>query len=109
MKYLVKNNKVMSTENWLDRMGEITIEQFAEDNGFEIFDHEPDQLIEERKKDSLRKELKEIQIWFQINDYIPNKIVTGEWSVDDPRWIEYLSERTQKRNRQDEITVLLSE
>jgi hypothetical protein len=66
-------------------MGEITIEQFAEDNGFEIFDHEPDQLIEERKKDSLRKELKEIQIWFQINDYIPNKIVTGEWSVDDPR------------------------
>jgi hypothetical protein len=52
-------------------------------------------------------ELEEIQQWFIDNDWIPNKIITGEWTTDDPRWIEYLSERQIKRNRQDEINKLL--
>ena len=54
-------------------------------------------------------ELKTVQAWLKSNDWVPNKVVTGEWSVEDPRWIQYLSNRNQKRNRQDEITVLLSE
>jgi len=108
MKYLVKEKATISTENWTERMGEITIEQFAKENGFEIFDDIPQQLIAEQEKDQQEKELKEINVWFQQNDYIPNKIITGEWQSSDPRWTEYLKERQTKRKRQDELKQLLN-
>ena len=52
-------------------------------------------------------ELMFIRNWLKENDWIPNKIVTGEWSQDDKRWKDYLKERTIKRARQDELLQLL--
>ena len=63
---------------------------------FEVIDNEP-----------LFLELTEIYQWFVENDYIPNKIITGEWTETDKRWTDYLKERTAKRKRQDEIKALL--
>ena len=103
MKYLVKDKKVLSTESWEERMGEITIEQFAEENGFEVFDDKPEELLLQEKQTKIQNELKQINIWFQQNDYIPNKIITGEWTNNDKRWKDYLKERAAKRKRQDEL------
>jgi len=45
--------------------------------------------------------------WFVENDWIPNKILVGEWETTDPRWTTYLEERAVKRARRDEILALL--
>ena len=54
-------------------------------------------------------ELIEINQWFINNDWKVNKVFIGEWEETDPRWINYLSERADKRERQDELKALLSE
>lgn len=54
-----------------------------------------------------RKELKEILAWFKETDYYPNKIITGEWSSDCVKWVNYLNERTIKRQRYDELVEVL--
>jgi hypothetical protein len=59
-------------------------------------------------KEILVAELESIQNWFRQTDWIPNKILTGEWQDTDPRWIEYKKERSIKRARQDEINKLES-
>lgn len=51
----------------------------------------------------LQFELDEIQVWLSKNDWIPNKIITGEWKATDERWLQYLEERKVKRARQDEL------
>lgn len=56
---------------------------------------------------TLIHELKEIQEWFLSTDYIPNKVVVGEWEVTDERFVNYRAERQAKRARQDEINSLL--
>lgn len=53
-------------------------------------------------------ELDEIKNWFFENDWKINKIITGEWNETDPRWVQYLEERSNKRNRQDEIELILN-
>lgn len=53
------------------------------------------------------QEFQEIQEWFISTDYIPNKIITGEWEATDSRWIDYKLERIRKRQRQDELKFLL--
>lgn len=58
-------------------------------------------------KSAYRKEIDEIRQWFRINDWIPNKIIAGEWETTDPRWTTYLEERTVKRARRDELLELL--
>lgn len=60
-------------------------------------------------KELYEQELLEIQNWFLSTDYIPNKIITGEWLTTDPRWLSYMSERTIKRARQDELNLLLKD
>lgn len=55
-----------------------------------------------------RKELQTIQKWFIDNDWKVNKIVIGEWKTTDSRWLDYLTERTIKRARQDELNKLLN-
>jgi hypothetical protein len=57
-------------------------------------------------KEILVAELESIQNWFRQTDWIPNKILTGEWEQTDTRWIEYKKERNIKRVRQDEINAL---
>lgn len=53
-------------------------------------------------------ELKEIQKWFKENDWIINKVAVGEWTVEDKRWISYLEERKEKRERQDELNEVIN-
>lgn len=48
-------------------------------------------------------ELKAIRVWFSEHDYIPNKVLVGEWEEDDPRFVAYKEERAIKRARQDEL------
>ena len=53
--------------------------------------------------ENARIELGEIQVWLSRNDWVPNKIITGEWEATDERWLQYLEERKVKRARQDEL------
>lgn len=55
-----------------------------------------------------QEELWEIQKWFSDNDWIVNKIVVGEWTTDDERWLNYLAERQVKRKRQDELLLIIN-
>lgn len=57
----------------------------------------------------IRSELIKIARWFKANDWIPNKLVTGEWDNNDPRWQGYLAERTNKREQQDRLNLRLNE
>ena len=50
-----------------------------------------------------QEELLFIQQWFIENDWIPNKVITGEWEITDERWLNYLNERAEKRARQDKL------
>ena len=126
MKYLIKENIILSTENWEERNTIIkkefdkdgkeveikiikTIEEFAEENDFTIVDEKPETLSLKETELKYTNELNEIRLWLKNNDWIPNKIITNEWEDTDPRWIEYLSERADKRERQDELNELLSE
>ena len=66
-------------------------------------------MDEEQKTLILAKEeLWEIQKWFSDNDWIVNKIVVGEWTTDDERWLNYLAERKEKRKRQDELLLIIN-
>lgn len=51
-------------------------------------------------------EIKEIEKWFTDRDYIANKIVFGEWSKADPRYVDYVLERGVKRARLDYLLSL---
>lgn len=66
-------------------------------------------VMDEQQKTLIlaQEELWEIQKWFSDNDWVVNKIVVGEWTTDDERWINYLAERKVKRARQDELNQIL--
>lgn len=91
--------QVKSLKEWED-FYEVNMGKIKLVNGkieiFEVVNNEP-----------LAEELVAIYDWFLATDYIPNKIVTGEWSQNDKRWTDYLKERTIKRARQDELLQLL--
>ncbi len=55
------------------------------------------------ERTTLQQELDGIRQWLADNDWKVNKVVIGEWSNTDERWQAYLTERTVKRARQDEI------
>ena len=57
---------------------------------------------------NVHRELQAIQKWFYDNDWKVNKVVIGEWKTTDNRWLDYLTERTIKRARQDELNKLLN-
>ena len=59
------------------------------------------------QEELLQQELMEIDMWFASTDYIPNKVIVGEWEPTDPRFIEYKQERLIKRNRRDYIISVL--
>lgn len=79
-----------------DKESELTIEEIPDPSIPEI----PESIARLR---DLGVELGEIQKWFASTDYIPNKVVVGEWQETDERWIAYKEERARKRTRQDEI------
>lgn len=55
----------------------------------------------ERKRETVLK-------WFSENDWKVNKHILGEWSSEDPRWLAYLTERTNKRAEYDAAVAVLS-
>jgi hypothetical protein len=123
MKYLVKGERIVSTENWeerhthyekvYDEEGEkliaITqsIEEFAKENGFTIVNEKPTELSKQELNLQYENELVNIKHWFNQNDWRINKIALGEWETTDSRWTTYLEERKIKRARQDEIENLI--
>lgn len=121
--YITNNKRVMSTDNWSERMGDITIEQFCEENGYVKFTA-PDNIVMrmeyitnnkfDQSKYNARtalidvlEELNDIIKWFEQNDWKVNKILLNEWPEGDVRRTEYLKEREQKRLRRDELNKLL--
>jgi hypothetical protein len=60
-----------------------------------------------KQKQALEKEQADILQWLADNDWKVNKLVVGEWTKEDQRWIDYLNERQVKRNRLDEIESML--
>jgi len=53
------------------------------------------------------QELSEIDAWFASTDYIPNKVIVGEWDATDSRFTFYKQQRLIKRQRRDELVNLL--
>jgi len=60
-----------------------------------------------KQRQSLEKEQADILQWLADNDWKVNKFVVGEWTKEDPRWIEYLNQRQIKRNRLEQIESVL--
>lgn len=54
-------------------------------------------------RQNLEREQADILQWLADNDWKVNKVVVGEWTKEDPRWLEYLQERQIKRKRLEEI------
>jgi hypothetical protein len=124
MKYLIKGERIISTENWeernttyakeYDKDGKevliattISIEQYAKENGFKIVNEKPIMLLSKEQKVAYENELQQIKKWFLENDYKVNKVVVGEWEQDDARFLDYKQQREIKRKRLDEIGKLL--
>jgi hypothetical protein len=120
MKYLVKGERILTTENWeernttyrkdFDKDGNeiliaktISIEDYAKENGFKIVNTKPKELVSKELKVDLENELQQIKKWFLENDYKVNKVFIGEWQQDDARWVEYKQQRALYRKRLDEI------
>ena len=92
-------------------ISEDAIEEFGINTKEKIKEYLPDYNEEELNilKQQAEKELQEIKEWFISTDWIPNKVITGEWEETDKRWITYLADRKVYRHRQDEINELLGE
>jgi hypothetical protein len=58
-----------SFKSWRVVNGKLVIEQYED---------VPEEI-------NLNVELEQIQNWFRENDWIPNKIITGEWEASDAR------------------------
>jgi hypothetical protein len=125
MKFLLNKKRLLGLGGF-EGQSESEILEFAENNGYVLVET-PDDLeyllakedfIDSvfnmdlynlrNNKDLAKQELQEIQVWFEENDWKPNKIVRKEWTEDDPRWIQYLSDAEQKRIRQDKLNLLLA-
>lgn len=53
-------------------------------------------------------ELIRIKRWFTENDYKVNKVIVGEWTSTDERYVAYINERAVKRARQDALTAIVN-
>lgn len=49
------------------------------------------------------EELNEILAWYGRTDYIPLKVMRGNWETTDQRYLDYLSEYDAKHARAEEI------
>jgi hypothetical protein len=76
-------------------------------NGKFVFDKNEENKVVAKAK--VIQEQQEILKWFQDNDWIINKVFLGEWTKEDQRWTDYLTERQVKRNRLDQIEELEGE
>ena len=76
-------------------------------NGKFVFDKNEENKVVAKAK--IIEEQQEILKWFKDNDWIINKVFLGEWTKEDQRWTDYLTERQVKRNRLDQIEELEGE
>ena len=75
------------------------------DGKFTIQRREPSELELQKDGEAIIKEkLAEIDRWLKANDWNVNKVFLGEWSEDDPRWLEYLEQRAIVRARHEALT-----
>lgn len=91
---------------------ELDLERLQNNDGYLFYinkriEYQADKKVMDETRLSLQNELHEIVSWFAQNDWIPNKVVVGEWEPSDQRFINYKAERLIKRTRQDEIIGLL--
>ena len=92
MKYLIKGERILTTENWeernttytkdFDKDGNeiliattISIEDYANQNGFKIVNTKPTELVSKELKVDLENELIQIKKWFLANDYKVNSLI----------------------------------
>jgi hypothetical protein len=54
-------------------------------------------------------EMEQIKQWLIENDYKINKHTLGEYTNDDPRWVEYIEQRQEKLLRYNELESLLEQ
>lgn len=50
-----------------------------------------------------QRRLAEIDKWLRDNDWKFNKVYLGEWTTEDPRWLEYLVNRKAIRAERDAL------
>jgi hypothetical protein len=55
----------------------------------------------------LKIEAKQIENWFKETDYFANKVVRGEWSQNEPKWVAYKQEALIKSKRLEELRELV--
>lgn len=60
------------------------------------------------EKDVLLDELNKILQWYEATDYIPLKVLRGNWESTDQRYLDYLAEYEVKHQRAEELKLALS-
>ena len=77
-------------------------------------DREPvdEEAVKERKAKAAERRAAQEQKaaalkWLTENDWKVNKHTLGEWTDDDPRWLEYIAGREQARKDYDEAVAAL--
>ena len=67
---------------------------------------------EEQKQENINsymQEMSSIKSWLNANDYIINKHTLGEYTDNNPKWLNYLAERKLKLARYNELETLLKQ
>ena len=80
------------------------------DGKFTIVQRTPTE--DETNRDNIQaknKRLAEIDKWLKDNDWKLNKVYLGEWTKEDPRWVDYLETRKLMRAERDTLLEQLME
>lgn len=73
-------------------------------NGSEFIEGKTEEEISTAKNETaLIIELNEIKEWFKDTDYIVMKVIRGNWSEDDERYLKYQQDYITKHDRKTEI------
>lgn len=79
-----------------------------EDGTFYVVHYKPTQEeIELEKQQQAQESLDNILEWFSENDWKANKIALKEWDENDPRALEYLQQRKEKREQHADLCSFL--
>jgi hypothetical protein len=62
-----------------------------------------------KAKTAAEKQKKAALQWLTDNDWKVNKRTVGEWTENDPRWLEYLDGRKTARAQYDEAVTILAQ
>lgn len=97
---LDKNNKIVDINK--DNSIEIEIEN-PELIHFGISQFINGVFVENKERYEAQQEMFKIKQWLNLNDYIINKHVLGEYTDADEKWLNYLEERKVKLARYNEL------